>query len=188
MSNLSHHKQTATDMRSIAQRVMTAFFLLSLSFARGYAFRPTLTNLYAVRSLLCQKRASSSKADRHWNKQSCRSHQSGVVLHNSEGQSDQATTNNINNGDQEAPKVPLLRSEGIFAVYKPLDWTSSDVVSFIRKILERDARERGAKPVRPGSRKNKSRIIKVGHGGTLDPLATGVLVIGVGKGTKLMQE
>ena len=30
-------------------------------------------------------------------------------------------------------------------------------------------------------------VIKVGHGGTLDPLATGVLVIGVGKGTKEMQ-
>mmetsp|Transcript_16076 Transcript_16076/g.25021 ORF Transcript_16076/g.25021 Transcript_16076/m.25021 type:complete len:338 (+) Transcript_16076:71-1084(+) len=83
--------------------------------------------------------------------------------------------------------VPLLRSQGIFAVEKPLDWTSQDVVSYIRGILERDARQRGAKPVRVGSRRNKSRIIKVGHGGTLDPLATGVLVIGVGKGTKEMQ-
>ena len=86
-----------------------------------------------------------------------------------------------------AAAVPLCRSEGLFAVIKPMDWTSSDVVSFIRKMLERDARERGAKPVKVGSRRNKSRIIKVGHGGTLDPLATGVLVIGVGKGTKELQ-
>ena len=33
-------------------------------------------------------------------------------------------------------------------------------------------------------RKDKSVKVKVGHGGTLDPLATGVLIIGVGKGTK----
>lgn len=80
--------------------------------------------------------------------------------------------------------IPLHRAEGIFSVIKPLEWTSSDVVSFIRKMLERDARERGAKPGRPGRSK---KAIKVGHGGTLDPLATGVLVIGVGKGTKELQ-
>jgi len=83
--------------------------------------------------------------------------------------------------------VSLYRSEGIFAVKKPLDWTSNDVVSYIRGMLERDARGRGAKPVNVTSRRNKSRILKVGHGGTLDPLASGVLVIGVGKGTKELQ-
>jgi hypothetical protein len=81
---------------------------------------------------------------------------------------------------------PLCRSEGLFSVAKPLEWTSSNVVSYIRGILERDAKQRGANPARVG-RKNKSRQIKVGHGGTLDPLATGVLVIGVGKGTKQLQ-
>lgn len=86
-----------------------------------------------------------------------------------------------------AQEVPLLRSEGIFAVNKPLDWTSNNVVSYIRGILERDARNRGAKPVKVGSRRNKNRIVKVGHGGTLDPLATGVLVIAVGKATKELQ-
>jgi tRNA pseudouridine55 synthase len=50
-------------------------------------------------------------------------------------------------------------------------------------MLTRDAKERGAKPGKVGSK----RGIKVGHGGTLDPLATGVLVIGVGKGTKQLQ-
>ena len=90
-------------------------------------------------------------------------------------------------GSSDHKQVPLYKSEGIFAVNKPIDWTSSDVVSYIRGILERDARERGARPVRVGSRRNKSRIVKVGHGGTLDPLATGVLVIGVGKGTKELQ-
>ena len=36
-------------------------------------------------------------------------------------------------------------------------------------------------------RKDKSLKVKVGHGGTLDPLATGVLIIGVGAGTKSLQ-
>jgi len=83
--------------------------------------------------------------------------------------------------------VPLLLSEGLFAVNKPLEWTSQDVVSYIRGILERDARSRGANPAKVTSRKNKSRKVRVGHGGTLDPLATGVLVVGVGKGTKELQ-
>ena len=36
-------------------------------------------------------------------------------------------------------------------------------------------------------RKDKRLNVKVGHGGTLDPLATGVLIIGVGKGTKQLE-
>ena len=86
------------------------------------------------------------------------------------------------------PSVPLYRAEGLFAVNKPLDWTSSNVVSYIRGILERDARNRGAKPEKLSRRKvPNDRKIKVGHGGTLDPLATGVLVMGVGNGTKQLE-
>jgi len=69
---------------------------------------------------------------------------------------------------------------GLMAVYKPQGWTSSDVVQKIRSILERDGS--------PAGTNKKKRKIKVGHGGTLDPLARGVLVLGVGGGTKLMQE
>lgn len=93
--------------------------------------------------------------------------------------------------DTSPPPVPLYRSEGLLAVAKPLNWTSNDVVSYLRGILERDSRNRGAKPVKLGRRrpkkKDKANIVRVGHGGTLDPLATGVLVIGVGKGTKELQ-
>ena len=35
--------------------------------------------------------------------------------------------------------------------------------------------------------KNKNVQVKIGHGGTLDPLATGVLIAGIGKGTKVLQ-
>jgi tRNA pseudouridine55 synthase len=58
--------------------------------------------------------------------------------------------------------------KGILLVDKPLKWTSFDVVAFIRRIV---ASELNLKP----------KNIKVGHTGTLDPLASGLLVILIGK-------
>ena len=55
---------------------------------------------------------------------------------------------------------------GLVLIDKPQDWTSFDVVAKMRGVL-------GTK--------------KVGHGGTLDPLATGLLVLGANQGTKLLQ-
>jgi tRNA pseudouridine55 synthase len=55
--------------------------------------------------------------------------------------------------------------DGFCVVDKPAGWTSHDVVAKARGLL--------------GTR-------KVGHAGTLDPLATGVLVLGVGAGTRLL--
>ncbi len=57
--------------------------------------------------------------------------------------------------------------DGILVINKPKDWTSFDVVAKIR---------------------NKLNVKKVGHTGTLDPQATGVLVLCIGKGTKLCQK
>ena len=65
---------------------------------------------------------------------------------------------------------------GLVAIFKPKNWTSSDIVSKVKGILLRGMQDRC-----PGKFK-----IKVGHGGTLDPLAEGVLVLGIGEGTKLM--
>ncbi|MDG2908503.1 MAG: tRNA pseudouridine(55) synthase TruB [Acidimicrobiales bacterium] len=56
--------------------------------------------------------------------------------------------------------------DGIVVVDKPAGWTSHDVVARSRKVL--------------GTR-------KVGHSGTLDPDATGVLVLGVGRATRLLR-
>lgn len=53
--------------------------------------------------------------------------------------------------------------DGILIVDKPGGWTSHDVCAFVRK---------------------RFRIKKVGHAGTLDPVATGVLVLLLGRGTK----
>ena len=91
---------------------------------------------------------------------------------------------------------PLYLSEGLVAIHKPLTWTSNDVVSYIRGILERDAKDRGYSKDQDNSSNNnnkkrnrrKKQMMKVGHGGTLDPLASGVLVLGIGKGTTLLQD
>lgn len=53
----------------------------------------------------------------------------------------------------------------LFAVDKPLGCTSHDVVSRVRRALG---------------------VRRVGHAGTLDPLATGVMVLGVGQATRLL--
>jgi tRNA pseudouridine55 synthase len=56
-------------------------------------------------------------------------------------------------------------SEGLVVVDKPAGWTSHDVVARTRRLAE---------------------TRKVGHAGTLDPMATGVLVLGVGRATRLL--
>ena len=82
------------------------------------------------------------------------------------------------------PAIPLKSTpHGVVAVHKPIGWTSSDVVSKVKRILIEG--EKAALGIPKGIRyKTKT---KVGHGGTLDPLAEGVLVLGIGKGTKLLQ-
>ncbi len=55
---------------------------------------------------------------------------------------------------------------GLINFYKPLGWTSHDCVAKVRRLL---------------------RQKRVGHGGTLDPAATGVLPIAVGQATRLIQ-
>ncbi len=58
-----------------------------------------------------------------------------------------------------------MATPGLVLIDKPTNWTSHDVVAKVRKAI-------GTK--------------KVGHAGTLDPLATGLLVLGIGSGTKLL--
>lgn len=62
------------------------------------------------------------------------------------------------------PKRPRNHVDGVLLVDKPADWTSFDVVNCVRRHFDLD---------------------KVGHCGTLDPFATGLLVILLGKATRL---
>lgn len=65
-------------------------------------------------------------------------------------------------------KAAVDPTEGIVLIDKPRTWTSFDVVNYVRKIV---AAHEGKKP----------KNCKVGHIGTLDPLATGLLVLLIGK-------
>ena len=58
-----------------------------------------------------------------------------------------------------------MAESGLIIVDKPAEWTSHDVVAKLRRLA--------------GTR-------RVGHAGTLDPMATGVLVVGVEKATRLL--
>lgn len=65
-----------------------------------------------------------------------------------------------------------MKTDGILLVDKPAGWTSHDVVAKIRGSLKKEAGQK----------------IKVGHTGTLDPFATGLLVIVLGNYTKKAAE
>jgi tRNA pseudouridine55 synthase len=71
----------------------------------------------------------------------------------------------------------------IILINKPYRWTSFDVVKKLRKpLLEEKKREL------PPQERIQLKKLKVGHAGTLDPLATGLLVICSGKLTKQISE
>lgn len=63
-------------------------------------------------------------------------------------------------------KMPVFPYSGVLLVDKPAEWTSHDVVNFVRR---------------------RFNVPKVGHCGTLDPAATGLLVLVLGKATKISQ-
>ncbi|CAN3375108.1 tRNA pseudouridine synthase 4 [Diutina rugosa] len=92
---------------------------------------------------------------------------------------------------------------GVFAVEKPSGVSSAQFISKIQTIFTKspafqadmiDARNKRMEDLST-SRWSKDKIknkvkklqVKIGHGGTLDPLASGVLIIGVGSGTKKLQ-
>ena len=62
--------------------------------------------------------------------------------------------------------------DGILLVDKPASWTSHDVVAKVRSLLKKESGQK----------------IKVGHTGTLDPFATGLLILVIGSYTKRAAE
>ncbi|XP_077205984.1 pseudouridylate synthase TRUB1 isoform X2 [Paroedura picta] len=74
----------------------------------------------------------------------------------------------------------LLSLSGLFAVYKPKGRTSADVLNHLKAKLLAEA----GLPKR--NRNTRKHNLKIGHGGILDKAATGVLVVGIGEGTKML--
>jgi tRNA pseudouridine55 synthase len=64
-----------------------------------------------------------------------------------------------------SPSDPNQEHSGVVVIDKPAGWTSHQVVAKIRRL---------------------ARTRKVGHAGTLDPMATGVLIIGIARATRLL--
>jgi tRNA pseudouridine55 synthase len=78
-----------------------------------------------------------------------------------------------------------MRANSVIAVAKPTVVSSADV---LQKLQDTFANSRTfaslleSQPKRPS--KGDDQTFKMGHGGTLDPLAAGVLIVGIGRGTK----
>jgi tRNA pseudouridine55 synthase len=66
----------------------------------------------------------------------------------------------------------MINMDGYLLIDKPAGWTSHDVVAKVRNILKNEAGHK----------------VKVGHTGTLDPFATGLLILMVGSHTKRAAE
>ncbi len=69
--------------------------------------------------------------------------------------------------------LDTLRAGQVILIDKPLHWTSFDVVNKLRYAI---------------LKKYRLKKFKVGHAGTLDPLASGLLLVCVGKATKTIQQ
>ncbi|XP_036593010.1 probable tRNA pseudouridine synthase 1 isoform X2 [Trichosurus vulpecula] len=82
---------------------------------------------------------------------------------------------------RSAAAAKLLSLSGVFAVYKPKGPTSAELLNQLKEKLLAEA----GMPPQDGN-KRKKQALKIGHGGTLDSAATGVLVVGIGKGTKML--
>ncbi len=64
--------------------------------------------------------------------------------------------------------MDIIQKSGFLLINKPKEWTSHDVVGYLRGM---------------------TKIKKIGHAGTLDPFATGLLIVGVGReSTKRLDE
>ncbi len=76
------------------------------------------------------------------------------------------------------PIIIDVEQGSVLLLNKPLTWTSFDVVNKLRYNLLRNLHK--FKTINVGEK----RKLKVGHAGTLDPLATGLLIVCIGKETK----
>lgn len=89
-------------------------------------------------------------------------------------------------------KIPRLASglykefhmkQGYILIDKPKNWTSHDVVNYIRKIVKQSNTANNLVPNVPNNLEPNltPKRPKVGHAGTLDPFATGLLIVGISR-------
>ncbi|KAM5342531.1 hypothetical protein ACJ41O_013497 [Fusarium nematophilum] len=94
-----------------------------------------------------------------------------------------------------------LVREGVFAINKPCGQSSAQVIrecqkafnpsQFFKPLIDSEVAKRMNESGKQFARRKllkKASQVKIGHGGTLDPLATGVLILGVGSATKSLPQ
>lgn len=106
-------------------------------------------------------------------------HNADTRAHRVQHQEQQQKKKSIVAPETIAPGKPLpahlsIWDNAMILVDKPQTWTSFDICAKVRGALA-------------ATLKVKSRKVKVGHAGTLDPMATGLLIVCIGKGTKSIE-
>ena len=74
---------------------------------------------------------------------------------------------------ENASSLEFWRSGQVLLLHKPFGWTSFDLVKKVRYSLQH---------------KFRIKKLKVGHAGTLDPLACGLMIVCTGKATKMLEK
>ncbi|KAK9329924.1 pseudouridine synthase [Lipomyces starkeyi] len=98
-----------------------------------------------------------------------------------------ATTRPIDPYTNNNPRTAPPSMSGTFAVHKPAGVSSATFMETVQRKMEADSEFINTSMTREERQKRKRRKmpkVKMGHGGTLDPAADGVLVLGVNEGTK----
>lgn len=88
--------------------------------------------------------------------------------------------------------------ERLAAINKPLGISSAQVIrecqdafnpsQYFKSIIETAFKEKSSSNKKWHRKLKRASRLKMGHGGTLDPLATGVLILGIGSGTKCLSQ
>ncbi|MCP3660742.1 MAG: tRNA pseudouridine(55) synthase TruB [Bacteroidetes bacterium] len=76
--------------------------------------------------------------------------------------------------------IQSLLNGTVFLINKPIFWTSFDIIKKLKFIIKDKIRENSIDNIEKSSIKK----LKIGHAGTLDPFASGLLIIATGKKTK----
>lgn len=91
--------------------------------------------------------------------------------------------------DSKTKLIILLNTNLIKGVAKPANVSSADVLQKLQTVFQTSQLFAPLLKHQPKRiSKSDDQVFKLGHGGTLDPLAAGVLIVGIGRGTKQLQQ
>lgn len=96
------------------------------------------------------------------------------------------------------PGRPSANGQCFTAINKPLGFSSAQVIrecqnafspsQYFKPTIESALKDKAAGNKKFNRKMKRAMQLKMGHGGTLDPLATGILILGIGQGTKCLSQ